>query len=199
MFGSPIGRLRFFAYSALLLVAEAIATIVCISLTTGIKELAESPPGPSRQPLALAILIVSIVLLLARSNLAWRRTRDADGSKWILWPYIVFSAFFALLQSATFLVYDFNGGTSNIGLNLLGLVLIGLWVRLLVARPAGNTWDADGFAATVDAEVRSRVDNGGPPASMAPSQARTIGATPPNATRSVAKDRQGGFGKRRLA
>ena len=97
-----------------------------------------------------------MILLLARSNIAWRRSRDAEGSKWILGMYIVFSAFFALLQSATFLIYDFNGDNSNLGLNLLGLVLIGLWFRILLAPSTGGSWDAGGFAAKVDAEVKAR-------------------------------------------
>ena len=63
MFTSTLGRGRFFAYSAALLIAEGIAAILCIMGTMGIKGLAESRPGPSREPLALAILIVSGVLL----------------------------------------------------------------------------------------------------------------------------------------
>src|SRR4029079_3920550 len=115
---------RFFAYSTALFFGEAFAALICIASTIGIKSLANSPPGPSREPLALAILVVSIFFLLARSNIAWRRSRDAEGSKWILGMYVVFSAFFVLLQSATFLTYDFNGDNSNLGLNLLGLVLV---------------------------------------------------------------------------
>ena len=200
MFGSPLGRGRFFAYSAALFIAEAIATVLCIMGTGGIKALAESRPGPSREPLALAILIVSIILLLARSNIAWRRSRDAEGSKWILGMYIVFSAFFALLQSATFLTYDFNGDNSNLGLNLLGLVLIGLWFKILLAPSTGGSWDAGGFAAKVDAEVKARrTGSDDHMASARPSQATVTPSSAP-AARSVAKDRRGGgFGKRGLA
>jgi hypothetical protein len=200
MFTSTLGRGRFFAYSAALFVAEAIAALVCIAGTGGIKALAETRPGASREPLAVAILVVSILFLLARSNIAWRRSRDAQGSKWILGMYIVFSTFFALLQSATFLVYDFNGDNSNLGLNLLGLVIIGLWVTLLIAPSAGGSWDADGFAAKVDAEVRaSRAGTDGRTASATPLQAPpTLPSAP--AARAVARDRRGGgFGKRGLA
>jgi hypothetical protein len=200
MFTSTLGRGRFFAYSAVLLLAEGFATMLCISATLGIKGLAESPPGPSRGPLALAILIVSILLLVARSNIAWRRSRDAQGSKWILGMYIVFSAFFALLQSATFLVYDFNGDNSNLGLNLLGLGIIGLWVVILVAPSAGGSWDAEGFAAKVDAEVKaSRAGTDKRMAPATPSQGPAALPSAP-AARPAARDRRGGgFGKRGLA
>src|SRR3954468_17010028 len=133
MFTSTLGRGRFLAYSAALFVAEAFADVLCIMGTLGIQGLAESSPGSSREPLALLVLVVSIVFLLARSNNALRRSRDAQGSKWILVMYIVFSTFFALLQSATFLVYDFNGDNSNAGLNLLNLAIIGLWATLFIA------------------------------------------------------------------
>jgi uncharacterized membrane protein YhaH (DUF805 family) len=199
MFMSTLGRGRFLAYSAILLIAEAVAIVLCIMGTTGIKGLADSPPGPTREPLALAILVVSIVLLLARSNIAWRRSRDAEGSKWILGMYVVFSAFFALLQAATFLIYDFNGDNSNIGLNLLGLVIMGLWFRILLAPSTGGSWDAGSFAASVDAEVRARAGIDDQMASATPSQARATLPSAP-AARSVARDRRGGgFGKRGLA
>src|SRR3954468_19225775 len=95
MFTSTLGRGRFFAYSAALLIGEAIAVVFCIMGTTGLKGLADSHPVSSCEPLALAILVVSVVILLARSNIAWRRSRDAEGSTWILGMYVVFSAFFA--------------------------------------------------------------------------------------------------------
>jgi len=200
MFTSTLGRGRFLAYSAALLVAEVISTVLCIAGTMGIKGLAESRPGSSREPLALAILIVSVALLLARSNIAWRRSRDAEGSKWILGMYVVFSTIFALLQAATFLVYDFNGDNSNLGLNLLGIVLIGLWFRILIARSAGGSWDAGSFAASADAEVKARrAGTGDHMAAATPSQAPpTLPSAP--AARTVGRDRRGGgFGKRGVA
>ena len=199
MLTSTLGRVRFFAYSAALLIVEAIATILCIAFTLGIKGLAESRPGPAREPLALAILIVSIALVLARSNIAWRRSRDARGSKWVLGMYVVFSAIFAPLQAAAFLTYDFNGDDSNFGLSLLGLVLISLWVRILIAPSKGGSWDPGSLAASIDAEVRARVgiDDHAAPATPSPASA-TRPSTP--AARAIAKDRRGGgFGKRGLA
>ncbi len=200
MFSSMLGRGRFFLYSALLLIAEIFATVFCIAATTGFKGLAESQPGPGREGLALAILIVSLLLVLARSSLAWRRTRDAEGSKFILWMYIVFSAFFAVLQAGAFLVFDFNGENSNLGLNLLGLVLMGLWINIWLKRSTGGgSWDADDFAAKADAEVRARHGiNDDPMPSAAFSPAPAV-ASPPMA-RAVARDRRpAGFGKRGLA
>jgi uncharacterized membrane protein YhaH (DUF805 family) len=193
MLGSTLGRGRFLAYSAALLAAEAIAVVLCIMGTMGIKGLADSRPGPSREPLALAILVVSIVFLLARSNIAWRRSRDAQGSKWILGMYIVFSACFAVLQAATFLTYKFDGDNSEFGLNLLGLVLIALWFRLLLAPSSGGSWDQGSFAELADAEVRAR---------QASTNHDMTSATPPSAPagRIAAGDRRGGsFGRRGLA
>jgi uncharacterized membrane protein YhaH (DUF805 family) len=200
MFSSPIGRGRYFVYSAALVVAEIIAVVLCVMATTGFKGLAESPPGPSRQGLALAVLIVSIILLVVRSNIAWRRSRDAEGSKWILGMYIVFSTFFAVLQSATLLVYKFDGDNSNVGLNILGLVLLGLWFRLLLAPSTGGPWDAAGFAASADAEVKARrattSDRGAP---AMPSQAPAVRSSAPVASPVASGRRSGGFGKRGLA
>jgi hypothetical protein len=200
MLTSTLGRGRFLAYSAALLVAEAMAAVLCIMGTMGIKGLADSRPGSSREPLALAILVVSIVFLLARSNIAWRRSRDAQGSKWILGMYVVFSAIFALLQAATFLTYNFDGDNSNFGLNLLGLVLIVLWSRLLLAPSNGGSWDPGSLAELVDAEVRARqASTDDHMTSATPSQGSAILPSAP-AGRAVAGDRRGGsFGKRGLA
>jgi hypothetical protein len=200
MLTSTLGRGRFLAYSAVLLIAEAIATVLCIMATIGIKGLADSRPGSSRESLALAILVVSIVFLLARSNIAWRRSRDAQGSKWILGMYVVFSAIFALMQAATFLTYNFDGDNSNFGLSLLGLVLIALWFRLLLAPSNGGSWDRGAFAELADAEVRARqASTDDRMTSATPSQASAILPSVPTA-RAVAGDRRGGsFGRRGLA
>ncbi|MEP6564993.1 MAG: hypothetical protein ABJB10_07615 [Mesorhizobium sp.] len=87
--------------------------------------------------MAAAILVVSLVVVLFRANFAWRRSRDAQGSNWILWGYIVFSVLFAVLQAGTVLVYDFNAEDFNSGLNLLGLSICIFWALILKAKPAG--------------------------------------------------------------
>jgi len=139
MFTSTIGRGRFFAYSVALLVAEIAAVLVCIAITVGFEGLANSKPGPGREGIALAILLSSIAFVILRSNFALRRSRDALGKRWIAWGYVVLSVFFALLQAATFLVYDFGGDNSNSGLNMLGLAITGLWITLLIAPSAGGS------------------------------------------------------------
>ncbi|PAQ12388.1 hypothetical protein [Mesorhizobium temperatum] len=139
MFTSNIGRLRFFFYSAALLVAEVVVIVLCIAWTIGFEGLANSKPGPSREGLAAAVLVASLVIVLFRANFARRRSRDALGSKWILWSYIVFSTLFAILQAGTVLVVKFDGEDSHPGLNLLGLALVGLWAVILVAKPAGGS------------------------------------------------------------
>ncbi|MER8608819.1 hypothetical protein NKH48_35080 [Mesorhizobium sp. M1233] len=107
-------------------------------LTIGIEGLANSKPGPSREGLAAAVLVASLVIVLLRANFAWRRSRDAQGSGWILWSYIVFSTLFAILQAGTVLVVKFDGEDSHSGLNLLGLALVGLWAVILAGKPAGG-------------------------------------------------------------
>ncbi|MBX3567271.1 MAG: hypothetical protein KF914_04390 [Rhizobiaceae bacterium] len=189
MFTTPIGRGRFLAYCALVLVAEVAAIFLCIAATTGLGGLAESAPGPSRQGLALAILLMSFVFVAVRGNLAWRRSADAGGLRWVLGSYIVFSAIFAVLQAATFLVYKFGGDNSNLGLNLLGLAITGLWFRILLAPPVGNGWDADAFSQEVEASLRAKKDApSSPPRRPAPA--------PPRPQTSAG--RPAGFGKRGL-
>ncbi|MCP9230732.1 hypothetical protein NMG46_10815 [Mesorhizobium sp. LMG 17147] len=139
MFSSNIGRLRFFFYSVALLVAEIVTFVLCVVLTIGIEGLANSKPGPSREGLAAAVLVASLVIFLFRANFAWRRSRDAQGSGWILWSYIVFSTLFAILQAGTVLVVKFDGEDSHSGLNLLGLALVGLWAVILGGQ-AGGRW-----------------------------------------------------------
>ncbi|MER8638568.1 hypothetical protein [Mesorhizobium sp. M1365] len=138
MFNSNIGRLRFFFYSAALLVAEIVTFVLCVVGTVGFEGLANSKPGPSREGLAAAVLVTSLVIVLFRANFAWRRSRDAQGSGWILWSYIVFSTLFAILQAGTVLVVKFDGEDSHSGLNLLGLALVGLWAVILAGKQAGG-------------------------------------------------------------
>ncbi|OWK18491.1 hypothetical protein AJ88_05870 [Mesorhizobium amorphae CCBAU 01583] len=71
--------------------------------------------------MAGVILVMSLAFVLLRGNIAWRRSRDANGRSWILWAYIVFSAIYAVLQAGTMLVIDFgNPDSVPGGLNLLG-------------------------------------------------------------------------------
>lgn len=204
MFASNIGRLRFFAYSAALLVAEIVAVVLSISLTIGFDGLANSKPGPGREGVAGAILVVSLVVVLFRANFAWRRSRDAQGSKWILWGYIVFSALFAFLQAGTVLVYDFGAEDFNSGLNLLGLSIFGLWCTILMAKPAGvdlnelaSVFDFDEPAAPLG-NMNSKLYSS--PAAAIASQASTS-VTRPAPSRPAgpnARPRPTGFGKRGL-
>lgn len=140
MFTSNIGRLRFFFYSFALFIAEAVAIVLCIAVTIGFAGLIDSMPGSSRQGLAGAALIVSLLFVALRGNIAWRRSRDANGAKWILWAYIVLSAIYAFLQAGTLLVIDFgNPESTPSGLNLLGLSIFGLWCTILWAKPVAGS------------------------------------------------------------
>jgi hypothetical protein len=86
------------------------------------------------------------VFAIARMNIAWRRGQDADLSKWkLVVPYIVAVELFAVLQAAILLVYDFETGTTNSGLNTLSIVLIALWWRICLASPKATPFDPDAF------------------------------------------------------
>src|SRR4051812_30541416 len=106
MLSSPIGRLRFFLYSVAISIAELIALGLCVAATMGFDKFVHSKPGPSREGLALAAFVVLMAFAVARMNITWRRSYDADLSKWLVVPYLVFLALFAALQAATLLVYD---------------------------------------------------------------------------------------------
>lgn len=204
MFTSNIGRLHFFFYSLGLFIAEAVAIVLCIAATTGFAGLINSMPGPSRQSLAGAALVVSLVFVALRGNIAWRRSRDADGSGWILWSYIVFSGIYGLLQAGTLLVIDFgNPESAPGGLNLLGLAIFGLWCTILWAKPvAGSNIDelteAFDFEGSLPAEARPARAT----ASVAPAAPRTAAQparpAPAPAPQPFGRARPAGFGKRGL-
>jgi len=192
MFTSNIGRGRFFAYSAIFVVVEIILVVACIVATMGLAGLANSKPGPSREGLALAVFIVTMIMVVARSNVAWRRSRDAALSKWLLGGYILFSVVFVVLQALTLLIYDFDGDNSNGGLNLLGLVLMGLWFRLQFAGSVSGGFDPDAFLAREGLAPKPSADNRpAAPRPQAPTSAR-----PPRAGNSAPSR---GFGKRGIA
>ncbi|QPC93433.1 hypothetical protein [Mesorhizobium sp. INR15] len=209
MFTSNIGRLRFFSYSAALLVVEIVAIVLCIAGTIGFMGLVNSKPGSSREGMAAAILLASLVLVLLRGNIAWRRSRDARGSRWILWSYIVFSALYAVLQAGTILVIDFNNPDRlSGGLNLLGFSILGLWVTLLVAKPAGvdikeltSVFDFDDHDAPALSAMKQKVYAS--PAAGASAQvfaplSRAAPAPSRPAIPGNGRPRPGGFGKRGL-
>src|SRR5207253_682620 len=134
MLSSPIGRLRFFLYSVAISIAELIAVALCVAATMGFDGFVHSKPGPSRESLALASFVVMMVFVVARTNITWRRRNDADLSKWLVVPYIVFVALFAV-QALTLLIYDFKTGNTNIGLVILSIALFALWFRICLATP----------------------------------------------------------------
>ena len=145
MLSSPIGRLRFFLYSVAISIAELIAVALCVAATMGFDGFVHSKPGPSREGLALASFVVMMVFAVARMIITWRRRDDADLSKWLVVPYMVFVAFFAVLQAGTILIYDFNTGNTNAGLGLLSIALFVLWFRICFASSKGGPFDPDSF------------------------------------------------------
>jgi uncharacterized membrane protein YhaH (DUF805 family) len=147
MLSSPIGRLRFFLYSVAISIAELIAVALCVAATMGFDGLIHSKPGPSREGLALASFVAMMVFVVARTNITWRRRNDADISKWLVVPYLVFVALFAVLQAATLLIYDFKTGDTNTGLGILSVALFASWFRICFASSKGRPFDPDSFLA----------------------------------------------------
>ena len=200
MFTSNIGRLRFFLYSFGLAIAETVVIVVCIVSTIGFEGLLNSGPGPSRQGMAGAVLIASLIFVALRGNIASRRTRDANGRRWILWAYIALSAVYALLQAGVLLVVKF-GDPESIpgGLNLLGLSVFGLWCTILWAKPVAGSnidelTDVFEFDGPLPASTRTgRVAAPAAPRSTAPAASAT--RVPP-APQPFGRPRPAGFGKR---
>ncbi len=145
MLSSPIGRLRFFLYSVAISIAELIAVAFCVAATMGFGGFVHSKPGPSREGLALASFVVMMMFVVARTNITWRRGYDADLSKWLVVPYIVFLALLAGLQATTLLIYDFKTGNTNIGLGIFSTALFALWIRICVASSKERLFDPDSF------------------------------------------------------
>ncbi|MDX8496423.1 hypothetical protein RFN29_33420 [Mesorhizobium sp. VK22B] len=175
------------------------AIVLCIAVTIGFAGLINSMPGPSRQGLAGAALIVSLIFVVLRGNIAWRRSRDANGPKWILWAYIVFSAIYAFLEAGTLLVIDFgNPESAPSGLNLLGLSLFGLWATILWAKPvAGSDIDVLTSVFDFDGSVPPTVADRTAAAASAPRSAAPA-ARPSPAPQPFGRPRPAGFGKRGL-
>ena len=200
MFASNIGRLRFFLYSVGLAVAETVVILICIVGTIGFEGLLNSAPGPSRQSMAGAVLVASLIFVALRGNIASRRTRDANGRRWILWAYIALSAVYALLQAGVLLVVKF-GDPESIpgGLNLLALSIFGLWCTILWAKPvAGSNIDELTDVFDFDGPLPAPVRAGRTVTASVPATPRTAAsaARVPPAPQPFGRPRPAGFGKR---
>jgi hypothetical protein len=83
-----------------------------------------------------------------RANITWRRGKDAALSKWMIVPYLVLTALYAVLQAGALMANKFGaGGDSNVGLGILATSLLALWSVILVAKPKSTTFDPDAFLA----------------------------------------------------
>ncbi|MBN9547857.1 MAG: hypothetical protein J0H31_02965 [Alphaproteobacteria bacterium] len=177
--------------------AETVVILVCIVSTIGFEGLLNSAPGPTRQGMAGAVLVASLVFVASRGNIASRRTRDASGRRWILWSYIALSAVYAVLQAGVLLVVKF-GDPESIpgGFNLLGLSTFGLWCTILWAKPvAGSNIDelTDVFDFDGPLPAPARAGRGAP--AIVPATARVAARVPP-APQPFGRPRPAGFGKR---
>ncbi|MDX8527676.1 hypothetical protein RFM68_24560 [Mesorhizobium sp. MSK_1335] len=197
MFTSNIGRLRFFLYSFGLAVAETVVIVICIVGTIGFEGLLNSAPGPSRQGMAGAVLVASLIFVAFRGNIASRRTRDANGRRWILWGYIALSAVYALLQAGVLLVVKFGDPESiPAGLNLLGLSVFGLWCTILWAKPvAGSNIDELTDVFDFDGPLPAPALTGRTAVPAAPRATAPAARVPP-APQPFGRPRPAGFGKR---
>ena len=200
MFASNIGRLRFFLYSLALAVAETVVIVVCVVSTIGFEGLINSGPGPARQGMAGAVLVASLIFVALRGNIASRRTRDANGRRWILWAYIGLSAMYALLQAGVLLVVKFDDPESIPGgLNLLGLSIFGLWCTILWAKPvAGSSIDelTDVFEFDGPLPASTRTARAVVPAAPRTAAPAASTARVPPAPQPFGRPRPAGFGKR---
>ncbi|TPI83269.1 hypothetical protein [Mesorhizobium sp. B2-8-9] len=199
MFTSNIGRLRFFLYSLGLAVAETAVIVICIVSTIGFEGLLNSGPGSSRQGMAGAVLIASLIFVALRGNIASRRTRDANGRRWILWAYIALSAVYALLQAGVLLVVKFDDPESIPGgLNLLGFSVFGLWCTIWWAKPvAGSNIDelTDFFDFDGPLPASTRAARAAVPAAPRAAVGASAALIPP-APQPFGRPRPAGFGKR---
>jgi uncharacterized membrane protein YhaH (DUF805 family) len=202
MFTSNIGRLRFFLYSLGLTVAEIVVIVICIAGTVGFEGLINSAPGPSRQSMAGVVLVASLIFVVLRGNIALRRSRDANGHKWIVWAYIVLSGIYAFLRAGTLLVMKFGDPNSvSGGLNLLGLSIFGLWASILWAKPvAGSNIDELTDVFDFDGPLPSPAGAERAAAKAAPAGPRAAAPAvrPPPAPQPFGKPRPAGFGRRGL-
>ena len=200
MFTSNIGRLRFFLYSLGLWVGEAVAIFISIAATIGFEGLLNSAPGPSREGLAGAVMIFSLIFVALRGNIALRRGRDANKRRWVVWSYIVLSGLYAVLQAGTLLVIKFGDPDSVPGgLNLLGLSLFGLWCTILWAKPvAGSNIDelTDVFEFDGPLPTPTRAERTAVPAAPRSTAPATSAARVPPAPQPFGRPRPAGFGKR---
>ncbi|WP_181179598.1 hypothetical protein [Mesorhizobium sp. B2-7-1] len=170
--------------------------VTSIVSTIGFEGLINSGPGPARQGMAGAVLIASLIFVALRGNIASRRTRDANGRRWILWAYIALSAVYALLQAGVLLVVKF-GDPDSIpgGLNLLALSIFGLWCTILWAKPvAGSNIDELTDVFEFDGPLPSPTRTAAPAAPRAAAAASA--ARVPPAPQPFGRPRPAGFGKR---
>uniref|UniRef100_Q07J91 DUF805 domain-containing protein n=1 Tax=Rhodopseudomonas palustris (strain BisA53) TaxID=316055 RepID=Q07J91_RHOP5 len=148
MFSSPIGRLRFFLYSVAIALVELLAVILVIAATMGLEEFVNSQPGAPRAFMGGVCLMVLLAFAALRANITWRRGNDAALSKWMIVPYLVLTAFYAVLQAGALMASKFGaGGDSNAGLGILSLSLLALWSVICVAKSKSTTFDPDAFLA----------------------------------------------------
>ncbi|MBZ9864169.1 hypothetical protein LB515_02155 [Mesorhizobium sp. CA15] len=173
--------------------------VICIVSTIGFEGLLNSGPSPSRQGMAGAVLIASLIFVALRGNIASRRTRDANGRRWILWAYIALSAVYALLQAGVLLVVKF-GDPESIpgGLNLLGFSVFGLWCTIWWAKPvAGSNIDelTDVFDFDGPLPASTRAARAAVPAAPRAAVGASAALIPP-APQPFGRPRPAGFGKR---
>lgn len=143
MLSYRIGRKGFFYHTTLVGILELVFLFVAIASIMGFQGFLESKPGPGREHAGAAVLVISLVAVILRSNLAWRRTRDSGGSKFVLGSYIVLSIICALIQAATFLVYDLSSQSGNIpGAGTAGLGVSALWWSIFWPKSAEDGPDA---------------------------------------------------------
>jgi uncharacterized membrane protein YhaH (DUF805 family) len=141
VFNSNIGRTKYLIYSSFLYVLEIGVISVCTLATMSNPFNSVSTPALGREGFSLAILISLLVFTVIRSNWAWRRTRDAGSSFWVMGLYITFITFGAFVGYYEMLTIVTAKPESKQYVLILGVVELILWVLLLLPESVSTSDD----------------------------------------------------------
>jgi uncharacterized membrane protein YhaH (DUF805 family) len=143
VFNSNISRTKYLIYSSFLYALEIGVISVCTLAIMSNPFGSASMPALGGEGFSLAILISLLVFTVIRSNWAWRRTRDAGSSFWVMGLYIAFLTFGAFVGYYEMLTIETAKPASKHYVLILGIVELILWVLLLLPESADTSDDFD--------------------------------------------------------
>jgi hypothetical protein len=160
MFSFNINRILFFVFSALLSMLEIGLARMAHRMTVGYSGFGNFRADPGLARLSAAMFIVYLIMAMLRGYLAWRRTQDSDGPKWILGAYVFCLISYAVLIANQVLHYDFGIAHLAAREHIVSMALIGLWFLILI-RPtsdrstaAPTDFDASGNSKKFEASAQ---------------------------------------------